>query len=94
MFNLEERRKLLLSMLDAVYVDAKKMKSVVAIKPKPPFKLVFQVAASRKGSNIRILNEPLGGSSVFLVEAGESRTQPETTLKRLNLRLIGEAITV
>jgi hypothetical protein len=64
--NLEERRKLLLSMLDAVYVDAKKMKSIVAIRPKPPFKPVFQVAASREGSGIRIINEPLEGSSVDL----------------------------
>ena len=71
--NLEERRKLLLSMLDAVYVDAKQTKSIVAIKPKPPFKPVFQVAASREGPDIRILNEPLEGSSVFLVETGEGR---------------------
>ncbi len=70
--NLEERRKLMLTMLDAVYVDAKQTKSIVAIKPKPPFKPVFQVAASRDGSDIRILNEPLNGSSVFLVETGES----------------------
>ena len=59
-------------MLDAVYVDAKKTKSIIAIKPKPPFKPVFQVAASCEGSDIRILNEPLEGSSVFLVETGES----------------------
>ena len=65
-------------MLDAVYVDAKKTKSIIAIKPKPPFKPVFQVAASRKGSDIRIINEPLEGSSLFLVERGESRTPPET----------------
>jgi len=76
--NTEERRKLLLTMLDAVYVDARQTKSIIAVKPKPPFKPVFQVAASRKGSEIRILNEPLEGSSVFLVEAGESRTLPET----------------
>ena len=69
--NSEERRKLLLTMLDAVYVDARKTKSIIAIKPKPPFKPVFQVAASREGSDIRILNEPLEGSSVFLVETGE-----------------------
>ncbi len=48
------------------------IKSIIAVKPKPPFKPVFQVAASREGSDIRILNEPLEGSSVFLVEAGES----------------------
>ena len=70
--NLEERRKLLLNMLDAVYVDAKKSKLIVAIRPKPPFRPIFQVAASRVGSDIRILNEPLNGSGVFLVEAGES----------------------
>jgi site-specific DNA recombinase len=76
--NVEERRKLLLTMLDAVYVDAKNTKSIIAIKPKPPFKPVFQVAASREGSKIRIINEPLEGSSVFLVETGESRTpRPE-----------------
>ena len=70
--NLEERRKLLLTMMDAVYVDARKTKSIVAIRPKPPFKPVFQVAAAKEGSDIRIINEPLQGSSVFLVETGES----------------------
>jgi len=70
-------------MLDAVYVDAKKTKSIIAIKPKPPFKPVFQVAASREGSDIRILNEPLEGSSVFLVETGEGRTRPETIISYL-----------
>jgi len=32
---------------------------------------VFRVAASSEGSDIRIINEPLEGSSVFLVETGE-----------------------
>jgi len=54
-----------------VYVDAKKTKSIIPIKQKPPFKPVFQVAASRKESKIRILNEPLEGSSLFLVEMGD-----------------------
>jgi len=34
-------------------------------------KPAFQVAASCKGSDIRILNEPLEGSALFLVETGE-----------------------
>ena len=59
-------------MLDAVYVDVKKSKSIIAIRPKPPFKPVLQVAASHEESDIRILNEPLKDSSVFLVETGES----------------------
>ena len=72
--NFEEKRKLLLAMLDAVYFEVKKIKSIVAVRPKPPFKPIFQVAASKVGSDIRIINEPLGGSSVFVVETGESRT--------------------
>ena len=59
-----------------------KTKSIVAIKPKPPFKPVFQVAASREGSDIRILNEPLEGSSVFLVETGETLSLPGTRILR------------
>ena len=75
---LTERRKLLLTMVDAVYFEAKKYRTIVAVKPKPPFRPVFQVAASRQGSDIRIVNEPYKGSPVFLVETGESRTpRPE-----------------
>ncbi len=67
-----------MAVLDAVYVDAKQSKRVVAIRPKPPFRPIIRVAASREGSDIRIVNEPLDGSSVFLVETGESRTpRPE-----------------
>ena len=69
-------------MLDAVYVDAKKLKSIVAIRPKPPFKPVFQVAASHD-PRVHIINEPIKDSSVFLVEAGESRTLPETRVEKL-----------
>ncbi len=70
--NQKERRNLLLSMLDAVYVDAKDLKSIIAIKPKPPFRPTFQVAATHAGSQVHIINEPLKGSALFLVEAGES----------------------
>jgi site-specific DNA recombinase len=70
--DMEERRKLLLTMLDAVYVDAMKTKSIVAIKPKPPFKPVFQAAASCQGSDILILNEPIKGSSLSLVKSGST----------------------
>jgi len=73
--NLEEQRKLLLTMLDAVYVDTKEIKSIIAIKPKPPFMPIFQVAATKSASDIRIVNEPLrtqsGSPVVFLVETGE-----------------------
>ena len=86
--NLEERRKLLLTMLDAVYVDVKKTKSIIAIKPKPPFIPIFQIAATKGGSNIHIINEPLrtqsGNPAVFLVETGEGRTpRPEKAARNL-----------
>lgn len=86
--NMGEQRKLLLTMLDAVYVDAKKTKSIVAIKPKPPFRPIFQVAATREGSDIRIINEPLDSKainpSVFLVETGEGRTpRPKAATQNL-----------
>lgn len=59
-----------------IYVDAKKYRTIVAIKPKPPFIPIFQVAVSKKESSIRIINEPLETSSkvpsVFLVETGEN----------------------
>ncbi len=64
--------------LDAAYVDVKQTRSIVAIKPKPPFRPVFQAAVSRKESQIGIVNEPLKGSSVFVVETGEARLIPET----------------
>jgi site-specific DNA recombinase len=83
--NIEERRKLLLTMLDAVYVDAKESKSIIAIRPKPPFKPVFQVAASREGSDIRIINELLEGSAVFLVETGKTLSPTATMLYRMQL---------
>jgi site-specific DNA recombinase len=73
--NFSERRRLIISMLDAVYVDAKQIKSIVAIRPKPPFIPIFQVAVSKNDSPIHIINEPLKSkslsSSVFLVETGE-----------------------
>ena len=65
----EEQKKLPVSMLDVVCIDTKN-NMIVAIKPKPPFRPVFQVAAPRNESDIRIINEPLNGSSLFLVETG------------------------
>ncbi len=55
--NMEERRRLLLTMLDAVYVDAKEEKRIVAIKPKAPFRPIFQVATTREGSRVHLVKE-------------------------------------
>jgi site-specific DNA recombinase len=65
-------------MLDAVYVDTKLTRSVVALKPKPTFRPIFQVAVVSKGSKIRLIKDgdpdSSGPPSVFVVETGESRT--------------------
>ena len=55
---LAEQRGLLLAMLEAVYVDHKEAKAVVAIQPKPAFRAVFQVATTREGSGVILIKEP------------------------------------
>ena len=55
-------------MLDGVYFDAKVSKAIVAIKPKPPFRPVFQVATTKEGSGIELVQEEVPGQfrkSVF-----------------------------
>ena len=55
--DLTERRKLLMAMLDAVYVDTVEEQSVVAIRPKPAFRPIFEVATTRAGSGIALINQ-------------------------------------
>ena len=46
-----------MTMVDAVYVDTKE-NIIVAIKPKAPFKPVFEVATTRKGSEVVLVHDP------------------------------------
>ena len=55
--SMDERRKLLLTMLETVYVDSREERRIVAIKPKAPFKPVFQVATTREGSAVVLVHE-------------------------------------
>ena len=55
--NLTERRQLLLTMLDAIYVDTVDEKSVVAIRPKPAFMPLFEIATTREGSDVVLITE-------------------------------------
>ncbi len=68
------RLQLYLKMLEAIYFDAKETRTIVAVKPRPHFRSIFEVAAMKEGSEIRILNKSqkveLRDSSVFLVETG------------------------
>ncbi len=83
--NLEERRKLLLTMLDAVYVDAKKTRSIVTIKPKPPFIPVFQVAVSKEGANIQLYKStyPLSRADINRVSGGGEGGSNSPSRKKL-----------
>jgi hypothetical protein len=52
--------------LDAVYVDTVEAKVIVAIRPKPAFQALFQVATTKEGSEVVFYNEKastLSGSS-------------------------------
>ncbi len=55
--DLRERRKLLLVMLDAVYVETVEEKAIVALKPKPAFQALFQIATTREGSGVVLYKE-------------------------------------
>ena len=55
--DLAKRRKLLMAMLDAVHVDAIKEKSVVAIRPNPAFRPIFELATTREGSGIVLITQ-------------------------------------
>ena len=55
--DLTERRNLLMAILDTVYVDIVEEKSVVAIRPKPAFRPIFEVTTTRAGSGIILINE-------------------------------------
>jgi len=53
---LGEQRSLLLTMLDAVYVDAREEKRIVAIKTKPAFHALFEIATMKEGSGIVLVS--------------------------------------
>ena len=52
-----ERRQLLQCMLDGVYVDSREERRVVALKPKPAFQALFQIATTKEGSGVILHNE-------------------------------------
>ena len=45
-----ERRTLLLTMLDWVYLETKDLRCVVMIRPKPPFRPLLEIATTREDS--------------------------------------------
>ena len=60
--DLAERHRILLTMLDAVYVDTVDEKSIVAIRPKPAFRPLLEIATMRAGSGIVLVHDRVGES--------------------------------
>ena len=68
-------------MLDAVYVDTLEEKAIVAIRPKPAFQPLFEIATTREGSDVILINqppqadnEPEAVDSCFWLRRGESNS--------------------
>ena len=57
-----EQHKLLETILDAVYVDPLDERTIVAIRPKPAFRALFDMAATTDGSGISLNRTNLEGS--------------------------------
>ena len=55
--NTPERGKLLLIMLDAVHVDTVEKMAIVAIRPEPAFQLLFEIATTRAGSEVLLIDQ-------------------------------------
>ena len=59
-----ERHKLPLGMLEGVYIDVKKAKRIVAIKPKPAFRPVFQVITTKTGNGVATITKTGTGTTL------------------------------
>ena len=69
--SLEEKNGLLVSMLEAVYLDLVATRSVVGIIPKPPFYQLFESLLDKSGSNVRVFKpEQLREEDPSLGEGG------------------------
>ena len=55
--DLGERRRIPMTMLDAVYVDTVDERRIVAIRPKPAFRPLLEIATTRAGSGIVLVSE-------------------------------------
>ena len=57
-----------MTMLEAIYVDTVEERRIVAIRPKPAFKPLLEIATTREGSGIVLVQEA--------TEAAEKPNQP------------------
>lgn len=77
---MEERHKLLASMLDAVYIDVEASRRIVGLQPKPPFYHLFDSLEHHPDSKVSVFRESKKKTgpvcetepSTVMVETGES----------------------
>jgi hypothetical protein len=72
---LEEKHRLLSSILEAVYVDMVASRSIVGIQPKPSFYPIFDALKNQAGNKIIVFTgSPVESTktSTVMVETGES----------------------
>ena len=50
-------REILMTMLDGVYVDTVRNNAIVALRPKPAFRPLLEVATTREGSGVVLYKE-------------------------------------
>ena len=55
--DLTERRRILMTMLESVYVDTVEEKRVVAIRPKPAFRPLLEIVTMREESGIYLVHQ-------------------------------------
>ena len=72
--DLSERRRILTTMLEAVYVECRKERRIVRIRPKPAFRPLFQIATTRADSGVVLANPDIqfGEASPLTEDATET----------------------
>ena len=73
---LPERRRILMTMLDSVHVECQDERQIVAIKPKPAFRPLFEVVTTKQGSGIVLISGDLLNNGCASAE--KSKTPLET----------------
>ena len=85
-----QRREMLVTMLDAVYVECREEKRVVAIRAKPAFRPLFEIASTIEGSQVVLIVESEGEDRESPADADDSATIPCSWWRRGRVELYRE----
>ena len=88
--DLVRRREMLVTMLDAVYVECRDEKSIVAIRAKPAFRPLFEIVSTIEGSPVVLVVESEGEDRESPADTGDSATVPCSWWRRGRVELYRE----